>query len=263
MNRVAFSILGIDIYFYSLCIILGVLISFYLIKKESKKQGLDTNKMLDLIFYGLIIGIIGARIYYVLFNLDYYKKDLLQIFNLRGGGLAIHGGIISALIFIYFYSKKNKLNILKVLDIIVPGVIIAQSIGRWGNFFNMEAHGGITTYENLKNLFIPNFIINGMKINGNYYFPTFYFESLWCALGFIIILIMRKNKNLKLGTLTGFYLMWYSFGRFFIEVQRTDSLMIFNIKAAMLISLIGFLAGIIIIIYSIKTNKNYKSEVIK
>ena len=264
MNRVAFNLFGLDIYYYSIFILIGVLVSFYLIKKESDRLSLDTNKVLDLVFYGLIVGIIGARVYYIIFNFNYYQKDLLQIFAIRNGGLAIHGGIISALIFIYFYTRKNNMNLLRTLDLIVPGVIIAQGIGRWGNFFNMEAHGGVTTYSVLKNMYIPEFVIEGMKIDGVYYFPTFYIESIWCLFGFIVMLLFRKNKRLKLGFLTGFYFIWYSFGRFFIESMRTDSLMLFNLKMAMIVSLVGIVAGIIIIIYSYKNKIKYLDvEVIK
>lgn len=261
MNRVAFSIIGIDIYWYSIFILLGVFISYYLITKESKKLNINQNFISNLIFYGIIIGILGARLYYVLFNLPYYLKYPSQILAFRNGGLAIHGGIITAVIFIYFYCKKHKENVLKILDIIVPGVIIAQAIGRWGNFFNMEAYGSATTYKCLKDLFIPEFIIRGMKINNVYHYPTFYFESLWCFVGFIIILFIKRKKNLKIGTITGFYFIWYSIGRFFIESLRTDSLMFLNLKVAQIVSFIGIILGLILILK--KRDNNLENEVKK
>lgn len=254
MNRVAFNIFGFNVYYYSLCILLGVIVAYILITREGKKQGLPKEFISDLIFYTLIIGILGARVYYCVFNLDYYLANPSEILKIYNGGLAIHGGVIAGLIFVYFYTKKKNVSFIKILDIVAPAVIIAQSFGRWGNFFNQEAHGGITTYQNLKNMHIPEFIINGMHIEGKYYYPTFFFESIWCLIGFIILMIARKNKNLRKGFQIGFYFIWYGIGRFFIETLRTDSLMFFGLKIAQIVSLIGIIIGIIIIV----TNKNKK-----
>ena len=192
MNRVAFNV-----YYYSLCILLGVIVAYILITREGKKQGLPKEFISDLIFYTLIIGILGARVYYCVFNLDYYLANPSEILKIYNGGLAIHGGVIAGLIFVYFYTKKKNVSFIKILDIVAPAVIIAQSFGRWGNFFNQEAHGGITTYQNLKNMHIPEFIINGMHIEGKYYYPTFFFESIWCLIGFIILMIARRNKKAR------------------------------------------------------------------
>ncbi len=258
MNRVAFNIFGFNVYYYSLCILLGVIVAYILITREGKKQGLTKEFTSDLIFYTLIIGILGARVYYCVFNLDYYLANPSEILKIYNGGLAIHGGVIAGLVFVYFYTKKKNISFIKILDIIAPAVIIAQSFGRWGNFFNQEAHGGITTYQNLKNMHIPEFIINGMHIEGKYYYPTFFFESIWCLIGFIILMIARKNKNLRKGFQIGFYFIWYGIGRFFIEALRTDSLMFFNLKIAQIVSLIGIIIGIIIIVTN--RNKKYYNE---
>lgn len=258
MNRVAFNIFGFNVYYYSLCILLGVIVSYILITREGKRQGLPKEFISDLIFYTLIIGILGARVYYCVFNLDYYLANPSEILKIYNGGLAIHGGVIAGLIFVYFYTKKKNVSFIKILDIVAPAVIIAQSFGRWGNFFNQEAHGGITTYQNLKNMHIPEFIINGMHIEGKYYYPTFFFESIWCLIGFIILMIARKNKNLRKGFQIGFYFIWYGIGRFFIETLRTDSLMFFNLKIAQIVSLIGIIIGIIIIVTN--RNKKYYNE---
>lgn len=258
MNRVAFNIFGFNVYYYSLCILLGVIVAYILITREGKKQGLPKEFISDLIFYTLIIGILGARVYYCVFNLDYYLANPSEILKIYNGGLAIHGGVIAGLIFVYFYTKKKNISFIKILDIVAPAVIIAQSFGRWGNFFNQEAHGGITTYQNLKNMHIPEFIINGMHIEGKYYYPTFFFESIWCLIGFIILMIARKNKNLKKGFQIGFYFIWYGIGRFFIEALRTDSLMFFGLKIAQIVSLIGIIIGIIIIVTN--RNKKYYNE---
>lgn len=258
MNRVAFNIFGFNVYYYSLCILLGVIVAYILITREGKKQGLSKEFTSDLIFYTLIIGILGARVYYCVFNLDYYLANPSEILKIYNGGLAIHGGVIAGLIFVYFYTKKKNISFIKILDIVAPAVIIAQSFGRWGNFFNQEAHGGITTYQNLKNMHIPEFIINGMHIEGKYYYPTFFFESIWCLIGFIILMIARKNKNLRKGFQIGFYFIWYGIGRFFIEAFRTDSLMFFGLKIAQIVSLIGIIIGIIIIVTN--RNKKYYNE---
>lgn len=258
MNRVAFNIFGFNVYYYSLCILLGVIVAYILITREGKKQRLPKEFISDLIFYTLIIGILGARVYYCVFNLDYYLANPSEILKIYNGGLAIHGGVIAGLIFVYFYTKKKNVSFIKILDIVAPAVIIAQSFGRWGNFFNQEAHGGITTYQNLKNMHIPEFIINGMHIEGKYYYPTFFFESIWCLIGFIMLMIARRNKNLRKGFQIGFYFIWYGIGRFFIEALRTDSLMFFGLKIAQIVSLIGIIIGIIIIVTN--RNKKYYNE---
>ena len=258
MSRVAFKIFNINIYWYSICILIGVILAYILITKESKKHNIDNDIISDLIFYTLIVGILGARIYYVIFNLDYYMQNPIDIIKIYNGGLAIHGGIIFGVLFVYFFTKKKKLNFVKILDICAPAVILAQAIGRWGKLFNKEAHGSIVLIEKLKSMHIPKFIIDGMYIDGNYYYPTFYFESIWCIIGFIILMFIRKNKNVKIGVQIGFYLIWYSIGRFFIEALRTDSLMLFNLKMAQIVSIIGIIIGIILMILS-KNKEKYNN----
>ena len=146
-----------------------------------------------------------------------------------------------------------------MLDIIVMGLIIAQAIGRWGNFFNQEAYGPITSLETLKSLGIPSFIIKGMYISGSYHHPTFFYESVWCLIGFIIMFILRKRKTLKVGQLSSFYLIWYGIIRFIIEGMRTDSLMLGPIKVAQLVSIIFGISGLIIFIKS-KNKNQYHSN---
>ena len=246
MNN-GFSLFGLDIRFYSLFILTGVIVAYILIMRESKKQNINSVFMDNTIFYGLLFGILGARIHYVLFNLDYYLNNMSEIIKVWHGGLAIHGGIIAGAIFVYYYSKKNKQSFIKLTDIILPGVLIAQAIGRWGNFFNQEAYGSLVSKELLEKLLIPKFIINGMYIDGSYYLPTFYFESIWCIIGFILILIIRKKHN-RIGLITSFYMIWYSVGRLIIESFRTDSLMFFGLKQAQIISIIGIILGIVLFI---------------
>ncbi len=251
MNPILFSIGNFEIRWYSVCILLGIIIAYLYIRLESKKYKEPKDFMFNVTFWSVIFGLIGARIYYVVFNWQLYSHDILSIFRFWEGGLAIHGGIIVGLITIYLYSKKKKARFLKITDIAAPAVIIAQSIGRWGNFFNSEAHGPATTLATLKSHgIIPGFVIDGMNINGIYYEPTFYYESLWCLLGFIICLIIKGRKNTKLGDLTAFYLIWYGTGRFLIESLRTDSLMLGGLKVAQIVSVIAFIIGIVMFIFN-------------
>lgn len=248
MNPILIELGPISIYWYSIIILLAVLAGSYIFIKTAQKKGYENKFLSNLIFYGIIFGIIGARIYYVIFNIKYYLENPIQIIEIWNGGLAIHGGIIAGIIWFIYYSKKHKKNSLKLMDLATPGLLIAQAIGRWGNFFNSEAHGPEVAKKTLENLNIPYFIINGMNINGKYYHPTFYYESIWNLLGFFLLIILRKKLKLKAGVLTGIYFMWYSFIRFFIESLRTDSLMLGPIKVAQLISIILFLLGLYLVI---------------
>lgn len=257
MNDVMLNLGMFQIKWYSFFIFLAMLTACLIIFKESKKKNVPDNYLTNLIFYGLIIGILGARLYYVIFNLDYYLNNPSQIFAIWNGGLAIHGGLISALIFLMIYSRKNKINILQILDIIVVGVIIAQAIGRWGNFFNQEAYGNIISLQALKNMHLPKFIIDGMYISGSYREPTFLYESICSLIGFILLLILRATKKLKTGQLTAIYLIWYGIVRFRIETLRSDSLMLGQIKVAQLVSLLFVISGIALFIYSYIKKKKY------
>ena len=257
MNRVAIDLGIIKIYWYSILVLIGIIAACFIIYRESRKNNIKKEDLIDLMFYVIIFGIIGARLYYVLFNLDYYLSNPLDIIAVWNGGLAIHGGILGGLITAIIFCKKKKINLTKMLDIIVVGIIIGQAIGRWGNFFNGEAFGPVTTLAYLESIHIPKFIINGMLIDGTYHIPTFLYESLWCLLGFIIMIILRKLKNLPLGTLTSFYLIWYGIERFFVEGLRTDSLMLFSIKIAQIVSIIFIIVGIILLIYNIKKKNSY------
>lgn len=252
MDPILLDLGFIKIYWYSIIIFMGLLVGGTVIYGESKKYEVPEYFITNLFFWTIPVALLGARLYYVLFNFEYYSQNILDIFKVWEGGLAIHGGIIFGLIFIIFYCKKYKINYKYMIDFIVPGLLIGQAIGRWGNFFNSEAHGGLTSLEFLKSIHIPDFVINGMNINGYYYQPTFYYESLWCLLGFILILIIRKYKYIKVNKLTSFYLMWYGLGRFFIEAIRTDSLMVGNFKIAQIVSLLMIVIGVIIFILSSK-----------
>lgn len=256
MNPIMLDLGVIKIYYYSVMILLGMIIGVYLIYKELKKRGFSEDFITDLLFYTIVFGIIGSRIYYVLFNISYYSKHFIEIFEIWNGGLAIHGAIIGGLLWIIYYCKKKDVNILKITDVICVSLILAQAIGRWGNFFNGEAHGTITTLNHLQSLGIPKFIINGMFIEGNYYLPTFYFEFLWDLIVFITLILVRKfYKKQKNGLLTGIYFSMYSLGRFFIEGLRTDSLMLVNLRIAQIVSMLLFIIGLILIFYKEKDTR--------
>lgn len=264
MNPILLEIGSIKIYKYSIMILLGVILGCILVLREGKRFNISRNKTSDMLFYTMIFGIVGARLYYVIFNLDYYLQDPISILKVWEGGLAIHGGIIAGVLYMIYYTKKNNIDTIKMMDICVPGLLIGQALGRWGNFFNGEAHGPITTLEHLKNLHLPNYIIEGMYIDGNYYLPTFFYESLICIIGLIIVLISRRTNIIKKGYITSFYLIWYGIGRFIIESYRTDSLIMTTLKQAQIISIIMIIIGIILFVISTKKEKyneinNYKN----
>ena len=249
MERVAFDLGIIQIYWYSIFIFLGVFVACIFIYLESKKRKIEEDFIVNLAFNIIVFGIIGARAYYVLFNIDYYMANPVEILEIWNGGLAIHGGILTGGLFTIYYCKKHKVEILKILDILVVGLIIGQAIGRWGNFFNQEAYGAITTITKLKEIGIPDFVINGMYILGEYRQPTFFYESIWNFFGFIALLVIRRYPYLKTGQLSGIYLIWYSIIRFITEGMRTDSLMIGQFKMAQIISVILLIIGIILFMY--------------
>lgn len=247
MNPVAFNLLGLEVRWYSIILLVAIILGINLLIKEGKKYDYSKDFLFNLAFWVIIFGFIGARVYYVIFNYKMYINDPVSILKIWEGGLAIHGGLIAGLITLVIYCKKYNVRILKMTDMVMIPLLLGQAIGRWGNFFNGEAHGGATTLFALQNKHIPEFIINGMYINGVYYEPTFFYESLWCLLGIIVLIIIRKYKYLKVGQLTGTYLMWYSFGRFFIEAMRTDSLMFVGFKVAQLVSIALFVLGLILV----------------
>ncbi len=248
MNNIMLDLGFIKIYWYSFFILMGVIVGYKLAINESQKFKIPKDYMINYFFYVLIFGLLGARAYYVIFNFAEYQNNLLDIFKVWEGGLAIHGGIIAGILVTLVYTKKYKIPFFRIVDIMVISLIIGQCIGRWGNFFNGEAHGPVTTLSFLQSLHLPKFIIDGMYINGTYYQPTFLYESIGCLIGFILLILIRKRKNLILGDLTSIYLIWYGIIRFFIEGLRTDSLLFFNLKAAQLVSIIMIICGILIIV---------------
>ena len=247
MNPIAFYIFGSSIRWYGLFIAVGMMLGILMAKYNSRYRNINFDTLLDVVLISLPIGIVGARLYYVLFQFSDYKDNLINIFNIRQGGLAIHGGILFALISAYIITKYKKVDFLNVADAVAPSIIIAQALGRWGNFFNSEAHGGSVSYNFIKHF--PHFIQAGMHIDGVYYHPTFLYESIWDLFVFIILMIVLRKNN-KQGIVFFSYLGLYSIGRFIIEGLRTDSLMFGPIKIAQLVSLCGVIIWIAFFVLS-------------
>lgn len=248
MNPILFELGPVTIYWYSIIMFVAFLIGGSLALREAKRWKISEDFMINMFFYLIPIAIIGARLYYVVFNLDYYSINKIAIFKIWEGGLAIHGGMLFGLLFILIYSKKYKVNWVRLLDIFVVSLAIGQAIGRWGNFFNGEAHGIATTLEALQAWHLPTFIIEGMYIDGTYYVPTFLIESIWCLIMFIILLFVRRSRYTKLGQTTSLYLILYGVERFIVEGFRTDSLMLGNFRIAQIVSVLMVIIGVILFI---------------
>jgi phosphatidylglycerol:prolipoprotein diacylglycerol transferase len=236
MNPVAFELFGLEVRWYGIIMASAMLFGVLLAMYRAKKQGHHEDSIIDLALVVLPAAIVGARLYYVAFEWQYYSGNLSKIINMREGGMAIHGGVIAALVAGIFYTKFKKLPTWQYADIAAPSVILGQAIGRWGNFINQEAHGGPTD--------LPwGIIIDGVKVH-----PTFLYESIWNIMVLAFLLVYEKKKKFE-GELMCWYGALYSLGRFFIEGMRTDSLMVGPFRTAQLISLaiIAFCAGIIVI----------------
>ncbi|MCQ2547691.1 MAG: prolipoprotein diacylglyceryl transferase [Clostridia bacterium] len=232
-GRVAFTIFGVDIMWYGLLIGMGFLLALIISYYRAPKFGIKSDHILDYLIVIIPCAIIGARAYYVIFSWDSYAGNWAKIFDIRSGGLAIHGGLILGIIGAFVLSRFLKDNILDVADLLMPTVALGQAIGRWGNFFNEEAHG----YE-----------IDGgfaVIINGHSYVPTFFYESIWCLLLFIFLIWYSKKRKFK-GQIALLYGMLYSVERFVVEGFRTDSLMIGSLRQAQVIS-IGILLACLVL----------------
>lgn len=245
INPIAIQIGEFSVAWYGVIIGVGIILAMYLASKEGDRKGMPPDFILDLAFWTVPIAILGARLYYVLFEIDFYLANPGLILQIWRGGLAIYGALIAGAITVYVYTKRRGVPFMLSLDVLAPGVLIAQSLGRWGNFINQEAHGAEVTRSFLESLFLPEFIINQMNIKGIYYHPTFLYESVWSLIGFLVILYLRRKPTLlREGEVFLTYVMWYSFGRFFIEGMRTDSLYFLGLRVSQILSLALFLGAI-------------------
>lgn len=253
MNPVAFYIGDLAIRWYGIIISIGAVLGVLLASNSCNVRNASYDKFIDLFLVVFPSAIIGARLYYVFFEFDSYRDNLINIFNIRQGGLAIHGGVIFGVLAAYIYLKRIKERFFKYADITAPSIILGQAIGRWGNFFNGEAHGGPVSYEFISKF--PKFIQNGMFIDGTYYHPTFLYESIWNFVVFAILLVLLRKTD-KEGIVFMVYIGLYSVGRFFIEGLRTDSLYFGNIRMAQLVSVVCIIISIISILILSKRKTN-------
>lgn len=269
------SIFGFQITYYGIIIGAGMLAGIWIAQSDAKRRGQDPEIYLDFALYGIIFSIAGARIYYVVFEWDYYKENLFQIFNLRAGGLAIYGGVIAAVLTLIIYTRVKKMSFFSMADTGVLGLITGQIMGRWGNFFNCEAFGGYTdnlfamrikrslVRESMLNQDVLNHLIvdNGTQFIQVH--PTFLYESLWNLCLLCFMLWYRKRKKFE-GELLWIYLLGYGFGRFWIEGLRTDQLKFFhtNIPVSQALSLLLVLVAAIVLIRRCKQqNQTTKGEI--
>lgn len=252
LDRVMFKIPGTDfnIYWYGFLIALGILLAMIYGFRKMKSFGIDSDRATDAVIGGLVGAILGARLYYILFNSEMSISDF---FDFRQGGLAIYGGIIGAILVGGIIAKLRKLKLTALLDVVAPCFLIGQAVGRWGNFFNQEAFGtntdlpwGMMSYKTM------NFIAENDNLGGTLsvyapVHPCFLYESLWCILGFVLIHLYMKHRKFD-GELFLMYIGWYGLGRFFIESIRTDSLYLANIKVSQLLAAVCVVASVVLII---------------
>lgn len=254
---------GFTIAFYGMIIAFGMIMGYLTAVLQAKRTGQDKDIYLDLALWDIVFAIIGARLYYVIFSWDYYKDNLIQILNIRGGGLAIYGGVIAGVITTFLFAKVRKLSFWQLVDTACAGLLVGQIIGRWGNFFNREAFGGYTdtlfamqirkddvstynlTHEVAKHL---------VNVDGVEYIqvhPTFFYESLWNLIVLVIILLYTKHRKYD-GQLFMIYLLGYGMGRVWIEGLRTDQLLFFgtNVAVSQVLSGILIIVSLSVLIYN-------------
>lgn len=253
MNPVAIKIGSLPIYWYGIIMSSAILLGSLLSAKRAEKENINSDHIFNLILIVVPAAFIMARLYYVVFEWEKYAGNWLEIIAIWHGGLAIHGGLIGGFLAGFFYVRWQKLSFWQLSDVIVPSIILGQAIGRWGNFFNQEAHGDVVSEAFIQKF--PGFIQKGMLIQGQYYNPTFLYESLWnlAVFGFLLWFASRPREGH--GQVTFLYLMLYSVGRFVIEGMRTDSLMLGPIRMAQFVSLTLIAISVIGLIYLAKKQK--------
>ena len=267
-----FSVFGFEIALYGLIIGIAIMIGFFATMKEAERTDQDPESYLDMGLIGVVCGIAGARLFYVIFSWEDYKDNLLQIFNLRGGGLAIYGGVIAAVITVFIMARVKHLKALQILDTFVIALVNGQMLGRWGNFFNREAFGEYTDsffamrlpLDAVRNSDVTETMrANISVIDGIKYIqvhPTFLYESLWCFAILVILILYRKHKKYE-GELFLMYLFGYGLGRVWIEGLRTDQLLIPGIGfpvSQLIAGTVVVVAGVMLIRNYLRYKKNHK-----
>lgn len=252
--KVAFELFGIEIYWYAILIVSAMAIAVIWCKFHDGRYEIKFDQLLDLAVIMLPVAIICARLYYVIFSFDYYRNNLSEVFNIKNGGLAIYGGILGGLAVIAIYSKIKKIKIFDITDYIVPVVALCQSIGRWGNYINIEAYGYETNFPIRMEI-----IENGVS---KYVHPAFLYESICTLIIFILLSILSKKRKFT-GEITYVYIILYSLARFVIEGVRTDSLMLFNFRISQILSLALFIIFSGIMVYKLNKYKQMSKTVEK
>lgn len=243
-TKIFISFGSFQITWYAVFILTGALSAYLICQRTMKKWGYASEVLDDYAVPLLLLGILGARLWYVIFEWSYYSRHINEIIMIWNGGLAIHGGLFAGAIFSYFYFKNKNISFLRMFDLIMPNVLLAQAFGRWGNFMNQEAFGGVVPEVYFDHF--PAFIKDQMFINGAYHLPTFLYESVCNILGFLFItFIFRKFFYRKRGDCGFMYMVWYGVTRFYIEGLRTDSLMVFGLRTAQLVSLALVVFGVL------------------
>lgn len=254
VNRVAFTVFGVDIYWYGVCIGLGMLLALVYAFSQSRRFGVDADRMIDVVMGGLVMAIICGRLYFVLTS-DIPYNTFFEVIDIRAGGIGIYGGIIGAFIGAAIMCKIRKVPMLPLFDLAGQGFLIGQALGRWGNFFNQEAFGTNTTMPwGMRSQGTVGYLTwmqdklaaQGIQVNPQMpVHPTFLYESLWCTLGFVLLFLYRKKRRFN-GEMFLFYVMWYGAGRFVIEGLRTDSLMVGPLRVSQVVAAVSFAGALVL-----------------
>ncbi|USS87802.1 prolipoprotein diacylglyceryl transferase [Fructilactobacillus hinvesii] len=257
LNPIAISFGPFNVRWYGIIIATAVLLAVWLAMREVHRQGLNEDLVYNLILGAIPIAIVSARLYYVVFRWNYYASHPGEIIAIWDGGIAIYGALLGAGLFIWWFCRRHQMSLWQVFDIAAPTVVMAQGIGRWGNFMNQEAYGAITSHSFLAHLHLPAVIMQQMLIDGAYRQPTFLYESLWDLLGFVLLLTMRHSNHLfKRGEIFLTYVMWYAYGRFFTEGMRTDSLMLGPLRVSQVLSVVLCVGALVVLIYRRRADQN-------
>lgn len=263
IDKIAFTIFGRSVAWYGVLITIGMILAICIAFKCAKFEKIKSDDIIDLALFAIIFGVLGSRLYYVIFTwneFDYLVTSgsflsnlwntFVNVIAIWNGGLAIYGGVIGGILVAVVFSKVKKIKFTKIIDILAPCVMVGQIIGRWGNFVNMEAYGGETALPWRMGLLFGD-AATGQWFSEQYVHPTFFYESCWNLIGLIIILSLYKKKKFD-GQSAAMYFIWYGFGRMIVEGLRTDSLYIGSIRVSQLVGLISVIVGVLMFVFLIQ-----------